>query len=136
MKTILRQFQTEHNQLQILIYQTRDVWVQKLDSQRAYVSSVVKVDNDTRETAIYNALRTGSGDIVSINSIENNRIELHYPDGVFGNAATGGYRTWYRTVDNENFTVNADDITNEVITIPYTSSDNRTYSNNFNTNKY
>ena len=104
-----------------------DVWVQKLDSQRAYVSSVVKADNDTRETAIYNALRTGSGDIVSVNSIENNRIELHYPDGVFGNAATGVYRTWYRTVDNENFTVNADDITNEVITIPYTSSDNRTY---------
>ena len=104
-----------------------DVWVQKIDSQRDYVSSVVKVDNDTRETAIYNALRTGSGDIVSINSIENNRIELHYPDGVFGNAATGGYRTWFRTVDNENFTVNADDITNEVMTIPYTGSDNRTY---------
>jgi len=104
-----------------------DVWVQKLDSQRAYVSSVTKVDNDTRETAIYNALRTGSGDIVSVNSIENNRIELHYPDGVFGNAATGGYRTWYRKVDNENFSVNADDITNEVITIPYTGSDNRTY---------
>ena len=104
-----------------------DVWVQKLDSQRAYVSSVTKVDNDTREIAIYNALRTGSGDIVSVNSIENNRIELHYPDGVFGNAATGEYRTWYRTVDNENFTVKADDITNEVITIPYTGSDNRTY---------
>ena len=104
-----------------------DVWIQKLDSQRAYVSSVTKVDNDTRETAIYNALRTGSGDIVSINSIENNRIELHYPDGVFGNAATGGYRTWYRKVANENFTVNADDITNEIITIPYKGSDNRTY---------
>ena len=104
-----------------------DVWVQKIDSQRAYVSSVTKVDNDTRETAIYNALRTGSGDIVSVNSIENNRIELHYPDGVFGNAATGGYRTWYRKVDNENFSVNADDITNKVITIPYTGSDNRTY---------
>ena len=104
-----------------------DVWVQKIDSQRAYVSSLTKVDNDTRETAIYNALRTGSGDIVSINSIENNRIKLHYPDGVFGNAATGGYRTWYRKVDNDNFTVNADDITNEVITIPYTGSDNRTY---------
>ena len=104
-----------------------DVWVQKIDSQREYVSSVVKVDNDTRETAIYNALRTGSGDIVSINSIENNRIELHYPDGIFGNAATGGYRTWFRTVDNENFTVNADDIINEVVTIPYTGSDNRTY---------
>ena len=102
-----------------------DVWIQKLDSQRAYVSSVTKVDNDTRETAIYNALRTGSGDIVSINSIENNRIELHYPDGVFGNAATGGYRTWYRKVANENFTVNANDILNEVITIPYTGSDNQ-----------
>ena len=104
-----------------------DVWVQKIDSQRAYVSSVSKVDNDTRETAIYNSLRTGSGDIVSINSADNNTIELHYPDGVFGNAAIGNYRTWFRTVDNDNFSVNANDITNTTITIPYTGSDNRTY---------
>lgn len=80
-----------------------DVWIQKIDSNRAYVSSVTKVDNDTRETAIYNALRTGSGDIVSINSADNNTITLHYPDGIFGNAAYGDYRTWFRVVDNDNF---------------------------------
>ena len=104
-----------------------DVWIQKIDSNRAYVSSVTKVDNDTRETAIYNALRTGSGDIVSINSADNNTITLHYPDGIFGNAAYGDYRTWFRVVDNDNFSVNANDITNTTITIPYTGSDNRTY---------
>jgi hypothetical protein len=70
-----------------------DVWIQKIDSNRNYVSSVTKVDNDTRETAIYNSLRTGTGDIVSINSADNNAITLHYPDGVFGNAAYGNYRT-------------------------------------------
>ncbi len=104
-----------------------DVWIQKIDSNRAYVSSVTKVDNDTRETAIYNALRTGSGDIVSINSADNNTITLHYPDGIFGNAAYGDYRTWFRVVDNDNFSINANDITNTTITIPYTGSDNRTY---------
>ena len=104
-----------------------DVWVQKIDSNRDYVSSVTKVDNETRETAIYNSLRTGSGDIVSINSADNNAIELHYPDGIFGNAAYGNYRTWFRIVDNDNFSVNANDITNTTITIPYTGSDNRTY---------
>lgn len=104
-----------------------DVWVQKIDSDRNYISSVVKVDNDTRETAIYNSLRTGSGDLVSINSADNNAITLHYPDGVFGNAAYGNYRTWYRVADNDNFTVNANDISNATITIPYTGSDNRTY---------
>ena len=104
-----------------------DVWIQKIDSDRNYISSVVKVDNDTRETAIYNSLRTGSGDLVSINSADNNAITLHYPDGVFGNAAYGNYRTWYRVADNDNFTVNANDISNATITIPYTGSDNRTY---------
>jgi hypothetical protein len=104
-----------------------DVWIQKIDSNRNYMSSVVKVDNETRETAIYNSLRTGSGDLVSINSADNNAIALHYPDGVFGNAAYGNYRTWYRVVDNDNFSVNANDISNATITIPYTGSDNRTY---------
>ena len=108
-----------------------DVWVTKTDSNNTYVSSVTKVDNSTRETAIYNALRTGSGDIVSIGSLDNNSIELTYPDGVFGNAASGGYRTWYRTADNDNFSVNANDITNVDITIPYVSGDGRTYSLTF-----
>ena len=104
-----------------------DVWIQKIDTDRNYVSSITKVDNETRETAIYNSLRTGSGDLVSVNSADNNAITLHYPDGVFGNAAYGNYRTWYRVADNDNFTVNANDISNATITIPYTGSDNRTY---------
>jgi len=104
-----------------------DVWVQKIDSARTYVSSVTSIDNDTRETAIYNSLRTGSGDIVSINSIDNNGIALHYPDGVFGNAASGNYRAWYRKVDNDNFSVNSNDIVNKIITIPYIGTDSRTY---------
>lgn len=104
-----------------------DVWVQRTDANKQYVSSVTKVDNDTRETAIFNSLRTGSGDLVSINSNENNTIELHYPDGVFGNAAFGNYRTWFRKTDNANFSVKSNDITNKTITIPYTGSDNRTY---------
>ena len=104
-----------------------DVWVQKIDSSRSYVSTVTSIDNDSRETAVYNSLRTGSGDIVSINSIDNNGIELHYPDGVFGNAAIGNYRAWYRKVDNDNFSVNSDDILNKVITIPYVGTDGRTY---------
>ena len=105
-----------------------DVWVTKIDSSSAYVSSVTKVDNETRETAIYNALRIGSGDLVSINSGDNNSIELNYPDGVFGNAATGGYRTWFRTVDNDNFSVEAKDIDDVSISIPYVGKDERTYS--------
>ena len=104
-----------------------DVWVQKIDSSRTYVSSVTAIDNDTRETAIYNSLRTGSGDIVSINSIDDNGIELHYPDGIFGNAAVGNYRAWYRKVENDNFSVNSNDIINKTITIPYIGSDSRTY---------
>jgi len=108
-----------------------DVWVTKTDSNNTYVSSVTKVDNSTRETAIYNALRTGSGDIVSVGSLDNNSIELTYPDGVFGNAASGNYRTWFRTADNDNFSVESNDITNVDITIPYIGSDDRTYSLTF-----
>ena len=42
-----------------------------------------KVDNDTRETAIYNSLRTGNmGDLVSVHTNIDNSVELRYPDGM------------------------------------------------------
>lgn len=104
-----------------------DVWVQKIDSSNTYVSSVTKVDNDTRETVAYNALRTGSGDIVSVNSITDNAIELHYGDGVFSNAASGQYRVWYRVADNANFRVDRNDVKDKTITIPYVGADGKSY---------
>jgi len=91
-----------------------DVWVQRVDTTNTYSSSVTKVDNDTRETAIYNSLRNGNGDIVSVNTIDNNAVELHYGDGVFGNAASGNYRVWFRTTDNENYRVDRNDVNEKV----------------------
>jgi len=104
-----------------------DVWVQKINNLGEYSSSVTKVDNDTRETAIFNSLRNGNGDIVNVTTLDNNAVSLHYPDGVFGNAAFGNYRVWYRQADNENFSVNADDVKEKLITIPYVGADGRTY---------
>ena len=104
-----------------------DVWIQKLDSDLLYKSSVTKVDNDTRETAIYNSLRTGNGDLVHVTTGTNNTIELRYPDGIFGNAAFGDYRAWFRTVTNENFSIQSGDIDNVSISIPYVGADDKTY---------
>jgi hypothetical protein len=104
-----------------------DVWVQKVDTTNTYSSSVSKVDNDTRETAIYNSLRSGSGDLVSVNTIDNNAISLHYGDGVFGNAASGNYRVWYRVADNENYRIDRNDINDQTVSIPYIGADNKNY---------
>jgi hypothetical protein len=100
-----------------------DVWIQKLDNTGAIVREVTKVDNETRETAIFNALRTGSGDIVNVRTTVDNGIELHYPDGNFGNAAYGNYRAWYRVADNESYSIDRDTVENASITIPYIGSD-------------
>ena len=105
-----------------------DIWIQKVDSSSGtYLSSVTKVDNDTRETAIYNSLRTGNGDLVSVHTNIDNSVELRYPDGVFGNAAFGDYRVWYRVCANENFTVNSNDIADVQISIPYIGADDQKY---------
>jgi len=104
-----------------------DVWIQRTDSNRNYTSSVTTVDNDSRETAIYNSLRTGSGDLASVTTNIDNSIAINFPDGIFGNAAYGNYRIWYRQTANENFTVNANDIAEVAITIPYIGGDDRPY---------
>lgn len=104
-----------------------DVWIHKLDTDLLYKSEVTKVDNDTRETAIYNSLRTGNGDLVHVSTNASNSIELRYPDGIFGNAAFGDYRAWFRTCANENFTVQSGDIANVSISLPYVGADDKTY---------
>ena len=107
-----------------------DVWVQKTDTNGKLLRNVTKVDNDTRETAIYNSLRNGTGDIVSVNTTIDNGIELHYPDGIFGNSAFGNYRVWYRISDNESYSVDRNSINNATITIPYIGSDGVPHSLN------
>ena len=104
-----------------------DVWVQKLDSTGNIIREVTKVDNSTRETAIYNAIRYGSGDLVSVRTTVDNGIELHFPDGNFGNAAYGNYRVWHRVADNESYSVDRETVKGATITIPYVGSDGVTY---------
>lgn len=114
------------------IYETdisnSDVWVQKLDTNNNIVGSVTKVDNTTRENAIYNEFRDGTQDIVAVNSLSENRIELQYPDGLFGIAPYGRYRVWFRTTDNENFIVSENDVEEFQVTIPYIGEDSRSYN--------
>jgi hypothetical protein len=104
-----------------------DVWVQKVDSSGNIINEVTKLDNETRETAIYNAMRTGSGDMVSVKTTLENGVELHYPDGIFGNSAYGSYRVWYRSVDNESFSVDRTTVKDVPIVIPYIGEDGVAY---------
>jgi hypothetical protein len=107
-----------------------DVWVQKTNTNGEILRNVTKVDNDSRETAIYNSLRNGTGDLVSVNTTVDNGIELHYPDGIFGNSAYGNYRVWYRVSDNESYSVDSKSISNVNITIPYIGNDGVAHSLN------
>ncbi len=104
-----------------------DVWLQKIDSAGNYYSSVNILDNSTRDTAIYNYLRTGSSDIASIRTNDENRVEIVFPDGIYGNSAYGKYRIWYRIADNANFTVDRGEIKNASIVIPYIGEDDKPY---------
>lgn len=104
-----------------------DVWVQKLTSGGNYQKSVTIIDNTTRQNAIYNALRSGSNDLASVQTLMDNTIQITYPDGIYGNAAYGRYRVWYRISDNASFNVNRDDIRNVSISIPYIGEDGRPY---------
>lgn len=104
-----------------------DIWVQKLTNDNQYQKSVTLVDNTTRQNAIYNALKNNTSDLASVRTREDNTVDIVYPDGIYGNAAYGKYRMWYRVADNSNFTVNRDDIKNAKISIPYIGADGRSY---------
>ena len=105
-----------------------DVWLQKVDSNGRYFSTVSLIDNQSKESAIYNTIKNGSGEIASITTNVDNSIKVNFPDGVFGNAAYGNYRVWFRQVENQNFSVNANDIDNVTIIVPYIGADDRPYN--------
>jgi len=96
-----------------------DVWLYSVDDQGAEQKLWTKVDNVEGNNVIYNSVNKEVRDIYSVLTRVNDRINLIFSDGVFGNLPSGGFRAYYRTSENRSYNINAREMQNILISVPY-----------------
>ena len=98
-----------------------DVWLYKLDANGNEVEFWTKLDAVEGNNIIYNSINKGIRNVYSVLTRVDDRINLIFSDGVFGNLPKGNFRTYYRTSANRNMTITPAAMRGISIKLPYLS---------------
>jgi len=98
-----------------------DVWLYQLNDQGSETEYWTKVEAIEGNNVIYNSLNKGIRNFYSVLTRSDDRINLIFSDGVFGNLPKGTFRVYYRTSANRRVIVQTPDMQNISISIPYLS---------------
>lgn len=96
-----------------------DVWLYSADSNGIENSLWTKLDAVEGNNIIYNSLFRGVREVYAVTSRIEDRINLVFSDGVFGNLPSGNFKVYYRISDNRAMVINPGALTNISIEIPY-----------------
>ena len=101
-----------------------DIWLYSLDSNGNETELWTQVDAVEGNNVIYNNLERRQRNIYSVLTRIEDRINLIFADGTFGNLPQGAFRVYYRTSANQRLVINPDSMRSISITIPYVSRRN------------
>jgi RNase P/RNase MRP subunit p29 len=99
-----------------------DVWLYSLDTNQTEKELWTKVSATEGNNVIYNSTAKSIRNIYSVITRTEDRINLQFADGTFGNLPKGAFRIYYRTSDNRQFKIVPGDMTNIQIVVPYVST--------------
>lgn len=98
-----------------------DVWLYSLDSNGNESQLWTQIDAIEGNNVIYNSLARRERNIYSVLTRIEDRINLIFADGTFGNLPQGAFRVYYRTSANQRLVVAPDSMRSISVTIPYIS---------------
>jgi len=101
-----------------------DIWLYSIDSNNFESSLWKKLDSVEGNNIIYNSLFKDTKNVYAVTTRADDRINLVFSDGVFGNLPSGNFRIYYRTSDNRNMVINPSSLQTINIEIPYISRNN------------
>ena len=101
-----------------------DIWLYSVDSNNFESSLWKKLDSVEGNNIIYNSLFKDTKNVYAVTTRADDRINLVFSDGVFGNLPSGNFRIYYRTSDNRNMVINPSSLQTINIEIPYISRNN------------
>jgi hypothetical protein len=98
-----------------------DVWLYKLDENGVPAEEWSKVPAVVGSNIAYNSLEQDQRKIFSVNTRNNDQIDLIFGDGVFAEIPTGDFRLFYRTSNGAGYRIKPSEISNTQIEINYIS---------------
>ena len=99
-----------------------DVWLYKLNSIGAESELWTKVEAVEGNNIVYNSLRKSLRNIYAVLTQAQDKINLIFSDGTFGNLPKGDFRVYYRSSINQAYSIIPADMTSIGIAVPYTSA--------------
>jgi hypothetical protein len=96
-----------------------DVWLYSLDSTGAQIDEWVKTPSLTGSNIVYNSISSNVRNIYSVISKADDKIDLIFADGVYGNLPQGSFRSYYRTSIGQEYTISPAEMRGIAVTIPY-----------------
>jgi hypothetical protein len=98
-----------------------DVWLFSLNSVGAQLGQWAKVSSLIGNNIAYNSVSRSIRNIYSIETKEDDRIDLVFADGVYGNLPQGNFRVYYRVSNGLTYTISPNELRGINISVPYIS---------------
>ena len=96
-----------------------DVWLFGLSASGVQQSEWTKVSSLVGNNIAYNSITSDIRNIYSVITKENDRIDLAFADGVYGNLPQGAFRVYYRTSNGLSYQIAPSEMRGINIAIPY-----------------
>lgn len=97
-----------------------DVWVSQIRTNGSIVDEWTKVG--AVESNVYNNVDKRNRNIFSVQTLNDDKINVRYPDGNSGNAPKGLMRIWYRISNGLEYTINPQDMRGKTVNYSYHSN--------------
>jgi hypothetical protein len=99
-----------------------DLWLYSLASTGAQTTKWTQVPALVGNNIAYNSLTNQIKNIYAVNTKENDKIDLLFSDGVYGNLPQGNFRVYYRVSNGLSYSIAPTDMRGITISIPYINS--------------
>lgn len=96
-----------------------DVWLFALNSAGVQLNEWTKVSALIGNNISYNSVNSNIRNIYSVLTKENDRVDLAFADGVYGNLPQGAFRVYYRTSNGLSYQIAPNEMRGISIAIPY-----------------
>lgn len=97
-----------------------DVWVSEINSDGSVIHQWEKVDGV--EQIVYNSVEKNVRKIYNVKTLNNDKVEIQFQDGRFGQVPKGLFRIWVRQSNGLEYTINPQDIKAKAISYDYVSN--------------
>ena len=96
-----------------------DVWLYGLNSVGAQTTTWTQVENLIGNNIAYNSLAGNLRNIYSVSTKSNDRVDLVFADGVYGNLPQGAFRVYYRVSNGLSYSIATSEMRGITVAIPY-----------------